>query len=148
MELTNIENLIEKYENAETSLQEEAVLKDYFSNEDVAPHLMEYKALFAYFNTSKEERFTKAIPLKRKQTNFWWLSIAASVAIMVSVYIVNDTSTNNGITPQELAEAEQALKDTQKAFQLISENLNKGGNVAMTSLGEFEKAQNKVFKIE
>ena len=65
MELTNIEKLIEKYENAETSLQEEALLKDYFSSDTVAPHLYEYKALFNYFDISSEERFTKTIPLKR-----------------------------------------------------------------------------------
>ncbi len=147
MELTNIENLLEKYENAETSLKEEASLKNYFLNEDVAPHLVEYKTLFAYFNDSKEERYTKTIPLKRKQTNFWWLSVAASIALMVSVYVINDTGADT-ISLQERAEAMQALKDTQKAFQLISQNLNKGGNVAMAGLGEFEKAQNKVFKIE
>jgi len=147
MELSNIENLLVKYENAETSLQEEASLKNYFSKEDVAPHLIEYKALFTYFNDSKEERFVKTIPLKRKQTNFWWMSVAASITLMVSVYIMNDTGADT-ISPQERAEAEQALKDTQQAFQLISQNLNKGGNVAMAGLGEFEKAQNKVFKIE
>ncbi len=146
MELANIENLLEKYDNATTSLQEEAALKDYFSSDEVAPHLIEYKALFTYFNDSKEERYTKTIPLKRKQTNFWWLSVAASVVLMISVYVMN-TGVDQ-ITPQERLEAEQALKDTKQAFQLISQNLNKGGNVALAGLGEFEKAQNKVFKTE
>ena len=146
MELVNIENLLEKYDNATTSLQEEAALKDYFSSDEVAPHLIEYKALFTYFNDSKEERYTKTIPLKRKQTNFWWLSVAASVVLMISVYVMN-TGVDQ-ITPQERLEAEQALKDTKQAFQLISQNLNKGGNVALAGLGEFEKAQNKVFKTE
>ena len=56
MELANIEKLVEKYENAETSLQEEAILKNYFTKEDVAPHLQEYKFMFAYFNTAKAEK--------------------------------------------------------------------------------------------
>ena len=59
MELTNIENLLEKYENAETSLKEEAVLRTYFSQENVAAHLLEYKPLFVYFNESSEERLQK-----------------------------------------------------------------------------------------
>ncbi len=147
MELANIENLLEKYDNAATSLQEEAILKEYFATEDVAPHLLEYKALFTYFNNNKEERFTKTIPLKRKQPNFWWLSIAASVVLMVSIYVSSNSEIDT-ITPQEQELAEQALKDTQKAFQLISQNLNKGGNVAIAGLSEFEKAQNKVFKTE
>ena len=143
MELANIEKLIEKYENAETSLKEEAVLKNYFSQDIVAPHLEEYKAMFIYFKESKEELFTKTIPLRKKTSNMWWLSIAASVALIFSVYFVNSPS---GLTASEQKEAEMALLETQKAFQLISQNLNKGGNVAIAGLGEFEKAQNKVFK--
>ena len=39
-----------------------------------------------------------------------------------------------------------AYKETQKAFQLISQNLNKGESVAIAGLQEFQKTQNKVFK--
>ena len=145
MELANIEKLIEKYENAETSLKEETVLKTYFSQDGVAPHLEEYKAMFIYFQESKEERFTKTIPLRKKTSNMWWLSIAASVALIFSVYFVNSP---RDLTASEQKEAEMAFLETQKAFQLISQNLNKGGNVAMAGLSEFEKAQNKVFKVK
>lgn len=148
MELANIENLLEKYENAETSLKEEAVLKDYFSQEeDIPAHLMEYKPLFVYYTLNKEERFTKTIPLERRRSNYWWLTIAASVALVFSVYFMNTNSVGE-LSPQEQKEAELALQETQKAFQLISQNLNKGGNVAIAGLSEFEKAQNKVFKVE
>ena len=143
MELANIEKLLEKYENAETSLKEEAVLKEYFSQDNVALHLIEYKALFNYFNESKAERYTKTIPLKKKTSSVWWLSVAASIALVFSVYFMNDSGT---LSAQEQKEAEIALFETQKAFQMISQNLNKGGNVAIAGLGEFEKAQNKVFK--
>lgn len=144
MELSNIERLLEKYENAETTLQEEAVLKTYFSQESIAPHLEDYKSLFNYFVESKEERFTKTIPLQRKRSNVWWMSVAASIALVFSVYVMNDFG--GGLSPDEQKEAELAFQETQKAFQLISQNLNKGGNVAMSGLSQFEKAQSKVFK--
>jgi len=144
MELANIERLLVKYENAETTLQEEAVLKTYFSQASIAPHLEEYKFLFNYFVESKEERFTKAIPLQRKRSNVWWMSVAASIALIFSVYITNDLG--GGLSPEEQKEAEIAFQETQKAFQLISQNLNKGGNVAISGLNEFDKAQQKVFK--
>ena len=145
MELNNIEKLLEKYENAETSLKEEAALKDYFSQDIIAPHLEEYRALFIYFQESKEERFTKTIPLRKKTSNMWWLSIAASVVLVFGAYFMNSPS---GLTASEQKEAEMAFLETQKAFQLISQNLNKGGEVAIAGLSEFEKAQNKVFKVK
>jgi len=80
MELANIEKLVEKYLNAETSLQEETTLKNYFTGGNVAPHLQEYEYMFNYFATIKDEKFTKTIqlePKKSKKRNFKWLSVAA-----------------------------------------------------------------------
>ena len=48
MELTNIEKLLVKYENAETTLEEENSLRTYFSSNKVAPHLKEYQLIFNY----------------------------------------------------------------------------------------------------
>ena len=39
MELANIERLLVKYENAETTLKEEEALRTYFASNKVAPHL-------------------------------------------------------------------------------------------------------------
>ena len=138
MESIKIEQLIEKYLDAETTLQEEAVLQDYFVNSKVAPHLQEYQALFGYFAESKNERYTKTIQLKTKKTNWKWLSVAASVAILFSVY----TGYNN---IQERAEAEIAFQQTQEAFQLLSNNMNKG-TAAIGYLGEYQTTTNKIFK--
>ena len=143
MELANIEQLIEKYENAETSLQEEQVLKDYFQHNNVPTHLIEYKALFTYFNESSTERFTKTIPLKPRKINWKWLSIAAAVVLLFSVYSIKDFG---GISDKERQEAQIAYQEAQKALQLISKNLNKGGNVAVAGLQEFGKAQHKLLK--
>ena len=143
MELSNIEKLIEKYENAETSLQEEQVLKTFFQKDAVPVHLLEYKEMFNYFDQSSTERYTKSIQLKPRRLNWKWLSIAATVALLVSIYTINSPGTLN---ESERQEAQLAFQETQKAFQLISQNLNKGNTVAMAGLQEFGKAQNKVFK--
>ena len=86
MELANIEKLLDKYLDAATSIAEENELKNYFLGDNVAPHLQEYQALFGYFSANKSERFTKTIQLKSQKMNWKWLSIAASVVLLVSVY--------------------------------------------------------------
>ena len=143
MELANIEKLVKKYENAETSLQEEQELKAFFQKDAVPAHLLEYKAMFNYFDQSSTERYTKSIQLKPRRSNWKWLSIAATVALLVSIYTINSPGT---ISKSERQEAQLAFQETQKAFQLISQNLNKGNTVAFAGLQEFGKAQNKVFK--
>ena len=90
MELANIEKLIEKYLDAETTLQEETTLKNYFTEGSVAPHLQEYAFMFNYFATVKDETYTKTIelePKKSKRINFKWLSVAASVMLLFSVFL-------------------------------------------------------------
>jgi len=105
--------------------------------------LLEYKTMFNYFDHSSTESFTKSIQLKPRRSNWKWLSIAASIALLVSIYTINSPSTLN---ESERQEAQLAFQETQKAFQLISQNLNKGNTVALAGLQEFGKAQNKVFK--
>ena len=140
MESNKIEQLLKKYLNAETTLQEEATLKDYFTNGLVAPHLKEYQLLFGYFTENKSEKFTKTIQLNSKKTNWKWLSLAASVVLLFSVY----TGYEYDISIKK-EEAKVAYQDTQMAFQLLTKNLNKG-NVAIGYLGEFETTTNKIFK--
>ena len=141
MELAKIENLLEKYLAAETTLKEENVLKNYFSQEKVPVHLEEYKSMFNYFTNSSLDVSTKTISLPRKKNGsiMKWLSVAAIAVLFVSVYSVNQ----NNLTDKE--EAILAYQETQKALNLISLNLNKGNN-AIAQLQTFENTQNKIFK--
>ncbi len=142
MELANIEKLVEKYENAETTLQEEATLKTYFLSDNVAPHLEEYQMMFAYFQTSKDETFTKTIELKtKKKRNYKWLSVAASVVLLFSLYV--------GIGKyneyQEFQKAKEKYAQVKDALQMLSGNLKKG-NEAFNNLYVYEDTVNKIFK--
>ena len=137
MELANIEKLLEKYLDAETTIAEEKVLKNYFLSDNVAPHLQEYQAMFGYFSTSKNERFTKTIQLKSQKRNWKWLSVAASVVLLVSVY--------TGYQNNQQKKAEKIYAETRMAFGMLSANLNKG-NDAILQLQHFEDTKNKIFK--
>jgi hypothetical protein len=137
MELSKIEQLLEKYLDAETTLQEEATLKSYFSSGNVAPHLQAYESMFSYFEISKAETSAKPIQLNTRKKNWKWLSVAASVALLVSVYF------GNGYLENQRAKAQYA--EVMSTLKMLSTNLNKG-NEAMASLYTYENTVNKIFK--
>jgi hypothetical protein len=160
MVLHNIEKLLEKYNNAETTLREEAQLKAYFESDTVAPHLEQYKPLFKYFSKSQEEQYTKDVPLKPKTTIrlYQWISVAAVTVLMLGLMIPRIM----GPTQEEKEEALLAYNQTMEALSLVSLGINEGkdqlgaltlvgknldqGMAGVSRLDEFTKAKNRIFK--
>ena len=137
MELANIEKLVQKYLEAETSLQEESTLRDYFTSGNVAPHLEQYSILFSYFKASKDETYTKTIKLEPRKKNFKWLSVAASVALLFSMYLGNNY--------YQEQKAKKQYAQVAETLKLISSKMQKG-NEAMGNLYAYENSVNKIFK--
>ncbi|MFD1064244.1 hypothetical protein ACFQ1Q_13390 [Winogradskyella litorisediminis] len=134
MELNSIEKLLEKYDLAETTLQEEAKLRAYFASDDVAAHLEHYKPMFLYFSKTQNDTFTKEVNLlastktKSKSKLYQWISVAAVAVLMLGITIPN--LVNNA--PKTLAdytpeEQEMYLK-TKNALTMLSANFNKGAS--------------------
>ncbi|MCW5517085.1 hypothetical protein [Muriicola sp. Z0-33] len=141
MELDNIEKLLEKYFEATTTEAEEKNLREYFSQEKVAPQLEQYRPIFAYFSQAKEERFTKQVPLKPRKNYYKWLSIAAVAVIAFGIYFGNAYQ-------ERQIEKEQALyayNETKKALNLLAENFGKGTE-KVAYLNEFEETKQKIYK--
>jgi hypothetical protein len=140
MELANIEQLVEKYLDAETTLQEETTLKNYFIEGSVAPHLQVYAYMFTYFAAVKEETYTKTIalePKKSKRRNYKWLSVAASIVLLFSVFI--------GKQEYERYQALKQFEQISKGLRLLSQNLKKGEQ-AVATLYTYENTVNKILK--
>ena len=55
MDYKYIEQLLESYFDCRTTLQEEQILRSFFSQEDVPGHLAQYADLFMYETEAKEE---------------------------------------------------------------------------------------------
>lgn len=140
MELDNIERLLEKYFEATTTVAEEQTLQAYFSQEEVASHLEQYRPMFNYFSIAKEERYTKQVPLKPGKRNYKWLSIAAVVVLTVGIYFGNYQIERN----KEREQARIAYEETKKAFELLAENFGKGTD-KVAYLQEFEIAKQKIY---
>jgi len=164
MELDRIEDLLKKYNNAETSLQEEAELSTYFKSNNVAPHLAHYKALFQYFSEAQHEEFTKDVPLntKRRYNSYGWISVAAVIVVMIGLYVPNLFGPSEEELKQQ-EEAQLAYEQTVKALNLLSIGVNQGRSElnALTMVGEnlnqgldevnrlhhFAKTKNEIFNL-
>ena len=163
MALINIEQLLEKYDNAETTLAEEAQIKAYFEQEDVPKHLESYKMLFQYVSHTKQEQFTKDVPLQPKHTKVYrWISVAAIAVLMLTAYFqvnqMNQKTTLDDLSHEQL----MAYNQTMEVFNLVSSKLNKGtenaaalslvssklneGAENLSHLNEYNKATNKIIK--
>lgn len=154
MELAKIENLLEKYFEAETSIQEEATLQEFFTQDEVPEHLKQYKEMFNFFSNSSLETSNRSIQLtkeSKRTISIKWLSIAAMLVFFIGIYAVYQQS------EAEKEEARLAYMETQKALDLISQSLNKGtgaiahldnfnkGTDAMAQLKTFESTQKRIF---
>lgn len=160
MALDRIENLLEKYFEAETSIAEENELKTYFSSTNVAQHLQQYQSLFVHFNKAKEEQFSfdqfglkprvsATTPLTAKKRNYVaWLSVAASVTLLLGVGSFMYLNNQQDAVPSEYGtydNPEEALKETQKALAMISEHVNTGIE-SVNYITEYQNSKEKIFK--
>lgn len=140
MELVNIEKLLEKYFEATTTVTEEETLRAYFSQENVATHLKQYKPMFQYFSKAKEEQYTKQVPLKPRKNYYKWISVAAVAVLIFGIYFGPDSYRDY----QEQRQAEFAYNETKKAMSLLASNFGKGTE-KMAYLNEFETTTQKIY---
>lgn len=159
----HIETLLEKYDNGETSLKEEQQLRVYFSQNNVAPHLESYRIMFQHFANTKQETFTKDVPLQTKKRSYiyQWISVAAVIVIMFGIFMQfngDDQKTLNDLTEEELL----AYNQTKEAFNLLSSKFSEGtsnvsvlgivgnqfdkGSEQVEYVSEFSKTTNKILK--
>jgi hypothetical protein len=163
MVLNNIEKLIEKYNNAETTLKEEAQLKAYFASENVAPHLEHYKPLFQYFSQSQKEQYTRDVPLNTKKTKLYqWISVAAVAVLMLGIFIPTTWNTEPKTLADYSPEEQKMYLETKQALAMLAGNFNDAAsslstlNLASENLNigienaiyitEFSETTNKLLK--
>lgn len=148
MESNRVETILEKYFRGETSIAEENQLRDYFSSSNVSPKLEQYKSIFGYFALAKEQKFEQEIVLKSKKRNLAWLSIAASVFVLLGIGTYSYFNYYNSNQEQELGtydDPEIAFKETQKALSILSTHLNTGIE-SVQYFQEYENSKNLIFK--
>jgi hypothetical protein len=159
MDSKNLEQLLEKYWNCDTSLEEEKWLRDYFNGNDVPESLKETAALFRYFEGERsrsageevEQFVTKEI--KKRQggrvvtMNLYRLArIAAGVlVVVVATYFVRQEVRKSYPPEMEgnITDPQLALEETKKALLMISKGFGKAREEA-TKINLFNEAEKKI----
>lgn len=144
MESEKIEHILKKFFEAETTLQEERALQEYFNSDHVAPHLQEYTLLFTYFKDSKEAHFPKKVnDTSERKKVYSWVAIAASIAILAGIFLQKE---QRGISDFGSYEnPELALEKTKETLKMVSQLMNTG-NEDLLYIKEFNAAKNSLLK--
>jgi hypothetical protein len=158
MDSKQLEHLLEKYWNCETSLEEEKALRNYFNQPNVPDRFKESASLFQYFEHQRQQSISdgsfdasvkqKLQPAQGKMRSLVVnsLRIAAGISVVVaSVWFVRTEIRDS--SPQELVDTyddpKQAFEETKKALQMISKNFGKAGK-ATSNINLINEAKEKV----
>lgn len=169
MRNNDVKKMIESFYNGTISQSEELLLHKYFNSKDVAEELLDEKQIFLQLTHQKteievpsgleaklhsliDELAEKEAPKKTIHTQLkLWISVAASVAVLISVGLymnslsIEDNTqlvkrsshkANLSITDAEYMQAEDAMR-------LLSSNFNKG----MQQIDDMQENLKKTNKI-
>ncbi len=160
MDSNKIDHILEKYWEGESSLQDEAMLREYFSQEDIPAKYESIRPMFQFFKTEQasfldgnfDERLTsklKAVEAtdnikpRRHSLTVYIRRAAAVAAIFIGVlFVFNKVMVKppSGLAMTEKAEAKLAYAEAKAALMLISKKLNKGTSKAESGIVMVRKA--------
>lgn len=159
MESERIKTLIQKYWDAETSLEEEAELRRYFSGEQVGAEWKDTASLFRYYDLKKQEavadpdfdqhvmkKIRKKPAGNMRSMVFNMGRIAAGLLVVVAItYFVREEARKS--YPSEVVDTysdpQLAFEETKKALMILSKGFEKAQHEA-GKMRVFHEAEQKV----
>ncbi len=163
MELIEIKQLLGKYYEGMTSIEEDQILKDYFQNHDVPPELEADKELFAYA-ASEAKSFPMGSQLELKLSNLidnqdsgekkirrlsWGYrisGIAATAAIIVVCCLTLFKPKHEIVFKDTYDNPQLAYAEAKKALLYISTQLNRGTE-PLSQVSKLNAGMNKLSPI-
>jgi hypothetical protein len=138
--MNNVEKLLQKYFDAETSLQEEALLKNYFLSNEVPSSLKKYSYLFVSLHDQHNESFSDQhfernlhAKLAHKRHSLvhhfvlWSTAAAASLFLTLgTVYYLERQNNYMIVNGQRINDPEKALMIAAAKLHLVTGNFNTG----------------------
>lgn len=147
MELDKIEALLGKYEEGNTSLEEENLLREYFTSQDIPAHLKSYKIIFRYSALEKTSTYPLDVKVGGGKRKRGFIGIAASILIAIGLF----TAVYNQPVELEqqhlgtIEDPEEAYLQAKATLLMVSQAFNSGAE-ELGYVEEFSKAKNKYIK--
>ena len=126
---SEIEELLNRYFEGETSLQEEQTLKEYFLNADNVPAKWNYaKAMFTGFSSNKEVT-SHTVAVKKKGMSLKRIAAAVAVVAILSagaaMLIPEEKEIYCYVNGKPVTDYELALKHAERAFGIMEKEISK-----------------------
>lgn len=153
--MIKIEEILERYWEGESTLEEEKLLRTYFRSDKVSSEHLPYRDLFSFYDVESENKYMGSmdVPDKIKYTTQRTkiltivrrvISAAAVITLLfASVFIIrNELSEKTGQvdTVYEINDPDEALEITLQALALVSGKLDKGASTMINGIQNVEKA--------
>lgn len=168
MRIEEIEKLLAKFYEGNTTESQEETLRYYFETQEVAEHLQKEKALFLSFRPDDcvevpaglEDKLTRMIDEKdeearlffrrnRTQRNWRWVrGIAASLLLLFGIgYGISSYQNNHMEPPQDtFSNPQEAYKVLEATLLEVSADLNSGLSQMKDSRSEIKRIHKEIKK--
>lgn len=143
MDYKYIEQLMERYFNCETSLQEEQILRSFFQQEEIPAELLPYRDLFRYEEEEvMEEKLgddfdarilamveqptvkAKPIPLRTRLYPFFKAAAAIAIVLTVGNAAQHSFSSEDNDFQQSNVQPEMGYQQSTSALEMTAEELS------------------------
>jgi len=132
MERQRIAALLEKYWQAETTVEEERELAEYFRGSGVPPEWESYREIFSFFEQEAqvqpgehlEERIMQRISPRPQQRTAWWAAAAAILLVTTLIQLFQPAP--KAAVADTYDDPQQALAAVRKALFTVSKKMNEG----------------------
>ncbi len=155
MDFKKIDNILNKYFEGLTTLEEEKQLKDYFASEYIADQHYPYKALFGYFERAGQFSNPRPVHIasKTKNKRKYYAAAAALVIGLTFVGLIrsgfnhkinlHETATHIQVSNPNPEKQKEAVKEIKKFTRNVNEGIQKTGAISV-----FGTTTRKVFNIK
>ena len=147
MNVSKVYDLLDKYWAAETTVQEEQWLKNYFNQDIIPEDLLYAKPMFTAIAkelsiTSPDIKAPAGAKIVRMSIYKKWITVAAMYVVLagsISILYNTQSHVSHKANYVEVDNADEALEYTMQALAMVSKSYRKGATQMKSGLENFEK---------